>query len=279
MTKIRLSISIDRSVAARIDALVDGVTTKSRSEAIERVLREQLKDRKTAVILAGGEPSSLLVRGLNVYRPLVNIGERTLVEDQVLKARAAGFHNFVVVGHPNVISKIYEVIGNGKRHDVSVVYVEENDPKGNAKTLEKIKEHVRTDFLLIPCDHYFDFDLKNIYEFHVKNQGAATFGVHNLTSFEYAKTSVLVMEGMHIIDYEERPTKPKTHLVSTFIGYLKPEIFDYIAPGNVRWVLQEHVFPRLAKERKLFGYPVSGNWVNVHTREDVELVRTLAKQR
>ena len=56
---------------------------------------------------------------------------------------------------------------------------------------------------------------------------------------------------------------------------MRPEIFNYIPPGDVHWSLQEDVFPRLAKEGKLIGYPIMGNWINVHTKEDVEKVKSL----
>jgi len=89
---------------------------------------------------------------------------------------------------------------------------------------------------------------------------------------------VVVMDGYKIINHEETPKKPKTHLVSVFIGFIKSDVFNFIPPGDVYWSLQEHLFPKLAKEGKLIGYPIAGNWINVHTKKDVEKVIELKKK-
>jgi NDP-sugar pyrophosphorylase family protein len=48
-----------------------------------------------------------------------------------------------------------------------------------------------------------------------------------------------------------------------------------IPPLEIYWSLQKDLFPKFAKEGKLIGYPISGNWVNVHSKEDVEKVKSL----
>jgi len=58
---------------------------------------------------------------------------------------------------------------------------------------------------------------------------------------------------------------------------MKPDVFNFIPPGEVYWSLQEHLFPKLARGGKLIGYPVAGNWVNVHSKGDVKKVVELGK--
>lgn len=275
--KNRVSITLDSKVLEEVDKRVDGIFIRSRSDAIERILKENVIDSKTAVILAGGSPEKLLVRGAGVYRPLISIGKRTLIEDTVSKCREAGFTNIIIIGFPTVIAKLYEALGNGEKFGVNIVYVEEEKSLGSAKSLERAKKYLKTDFLFVPCDHWFDFDLKKLNEFHRTNGAVGTLAIHARTSFDW-KTSIVVMDGYKIVNYEEFPKKPKTHLVSMLIGFMKPEVFDNIPPGDVYWSLQEHVFPKLAKEGKLMGYPISGEWVNVHDRHDVEKVAELIKK-
>jgi len=272
--KVRVSLSLSEAIVNEIDKSVDGVIVKSRSDAIERILRKYTAEKKTAVILAGGEPEKLFVKEANTFRPLLNIGKKTLIEDIVLKCRKAGFTNIVIVGFPIVIAKIYEVLGNGSKYEVNITYIEEKRVLGSAKTLELAKNYLDSDFLFLPCDHWFDFDLGKLYEFHKAYNGLVTLGIHAKTSFDW-KSSVVVLDGHKIIDYEERPKRPKTHLISVFIGFMKKDIFNHIPPGEVYWSLQEHMFPKFAKEGKLVGYPLSGNWVNVHNLKDVEKVKEL----
>ena len=269
--KRRISITLDENVTANLDKLVDGLRIRSRSHAVEKILREHLLENRTAVILAGGDPRKLQVTGLNLYRPFVNVDGKMLIEDIVSKVRESGFSNIVVVGFPIIVSKIYEVLGNGAKYGVNIHYVEESQETGTAKSLELAKDYLGNDFLFLPCDQYFDFDLKKLYQFHLQQNGIATLGVHTSTSFDW-RSGVIQMDGYKIIGFEEKPENPKTRLRSAFVGFMKKEIFDYIPPGKVYWSLQDKVFPKLANENKLVGYPVAGNWVNVHTKDDVKKV-------
>lgn len=275
--KTRVSITLDKGILSEVDRRVDGVLIRSRSDAIERILKESVTESKTAVILAGGSPERLLLKGDDVYRPAVNIGKRSLIEDIVSKCREAGFSSIVIVGFPAVIAKLYEILGNGDKLGVGVVYIEEDKELGSAKSLEKARKYLRSDFLFLPCDHWFDFDLKKLADFHRMGGGVATLAVHSKTSFDW-NTSIVEMDGYKIVSYEEFPKKPKTHLVSMLIGFMKPEVFDNIPPGEVKWSLQENVFPKLARESKLMGYPIAGEWVNVHGKKDVDKAVELSKR-
>lgn len=268
MVKKRLSISLDTEVAQRIDSFVDGLVIKSRSDAIERFLRDHLSDKRTCVILAGGHPEQMVIEGSETLRPFADIGKRKLIEDLVLKAREAGYYNQIIAGSTKMISKIYELLGNGKRYDVNITYLEEKEPRGSAKTLELAKPYLKSDFLVLPCDHYFDFDLKKIRDFHTSNRAAITLAIHTRADYKW-KLGMVEMDGNRIVRYDEQPREPHTSLHSTLIGFFSPDIFDYIPPGEVSWSLQSDVFPKLSKEGRMFGYPTSGQWINVHAKDDV----------
>jgi len=260
------------------------ILSSSRDESYEELLEElidtfylRVESGKTCVILAGGEPKKLFVKELKTYRPLVNIGKQKLIEDIVLKCKKAGFDNIIIVGFSTIISEMHKVLGNGEKYDVKLNYVEEKKELGSAKTLELAKKYLKTDFLFLPCDHWFDFDLKKLQEFHFSQNGIATLGIHTRTSFDW-KTSVVVLDGYKIVDYEEFPKKPKTHLISVFIGFMKNDIFNYISGGESSCSLQYDVFPKLALNDKLFGYPIPGNWVNVHSKEDIEKINSIKEK-
>ena len=104
---------------------------------------------------------------------------------------------------------------------------------------------------------------------------AARRDLTHTAKIEAGRFGVVEMEGQNITSFEEHPKNPKSNLAAVFIGFLKPEIFDNIPPGNVRWSLQENIFPKLAKEGNMCGYPVPGNWINIHDPSDIEKVREL----
>lgn len=275
--KERISITLEPSIVKELDRSVDGIFIRSRSDAIEKILKNHVVEKKTAVILAGGLPEKLFLKDLGVYRPLIDMGGIKLVEYMITKCREIGFVNIIVVGFAPLISKIYEVTGNGEKYKVNITFIEEKKELGSAKTLELAKKYLDHDFLFLPCDSFFNFDLSKLWDFHNSYKGTITMGIHTRTSYEWRK-GIVEMDGYHITSYEENPKKPKTKLSGVFIGFVKPEVFNMIPPGDVHWSLQENVFPKLAAEGKLIGYPISGDWVNVHSKQDVENLIKLNKR-
>lgn len=275
--KNRISITLDADIVKELDRRVDGVFIRSRSDAIEKILKEQVVQKKTAVILAGGSPDRLMIRELGVYRPMISLGKSTLIEHIITKCREAGFTNIVIVGFAPIISKIYEVVGNGEKYNVGVVFIEETKELGTAKTLELAKKYLTHDFLFLPCDSFFNFELGRLWQFHNLQKGVITMGVHTRTNYEWEK-GIVEMDGYNITSYEENPKVPKTKLSGMFIGFMKPEVFNIIPPGEVYWSLQEHVFPKLAAEGKLIGYPMAGDWVNLHGKKDIDNLSKISKR-
>jgi NDP-sugar pyrophosphorylase family protein len=260
------------------------ILASNRDLSYEKLLEElidtfylRIESGKICVILAGGDPKKLFIKELKTYRPLVNVGKRKLIEDIILKCKKVGFDNIIIIGSKIIISKLSDALQDGEKYGAKLTYVEEIKKLGSAKTLELAKKYLKTDFLFLPCDHWFDFDLKKLQEFHFAQNGTATLGIHTRTSFDWNK-GVVVLDGSKITDFEEFPKKPKTHLTSVFTGFMKMEIFNYIPHGDVFCSLQEDVFPKLAVEGKLIGCSVSGNWVNVHSKEDIEKINSIKEK-
>ncbi len=273
MMKVRISLSLNEGVVGRIDKLTDGIRNKSRSDTIEKILNNYLSERRTCVILAGGSPDSLKLSGTDIFRPLVKINGGSLIEHIIRNVRRTNYNDIIIVGSQLVLSKIYEVIGNGRSLGVGINYVEEEKPLGSAKTLERVKDFVKSDFLLVACDNFFDFDLNNLTRFHESHDGAATLVLFAKQDEDWSKSSTIIMDGMRIIEYENMPSNPKSNLKAAFIGILSPKVFDYIPSGDINWSLQDNIFPVLAREGRLFGYMIPSEWVNIHSLKDLERIR------
>ncbi len=267
--KTRISVSINKEVLGRLDKEVDGINIISRSEAIEEIIKKHISEKKKCVILAGGDPKNLHIKDLKVYRPLVKIGNRTLIEDIIDKARKTGYSDILIVGSKEVLSAIYNKIGDGKDLNVDISYLEEKEQLGSGKTLDLVRNKIKNTFLFVPCDHYFNINLVEMEEYHKRNHGVATLVVYSGTEDEWKKTSIVELEGNKIKSYVENPKDIKTHLTALMIGFAEPAIFDYIPAGKISWSLQENIFGELAKKGLLVGYIYSGKWKNIHTKKDL----------
>ncbi len=268
--KTRVSISIDKEILEKLDRGVDKVSVFSRSEAIEKIIEQHVSERKKCVVLAGGSPEKLYMPEMKLYRPLVKIKGRTLIEDIIGKANKAGYNDILIIGSKEVLSAIYNELGDGKGLDVNIEYLEEKEHLGSAKTLSLAKPHIKNTFLFVPCDHYFETSLEEVENYHKRNKGTATLVIYSGTAHEWKKSSIVSLEGNLIVKYVEKPKYVETHLTSLMIGFAEPEIFGMVPAGKLTWSLQENIFTELAKRKKLVGYVYSGKWKNIHSRKDTE---------
>ncbi|MFX1282126.1 MAG: sugar phosphate nucleotidyltransferase [Promethearchaeota archaeon] len=272
--KTRITITIDPDIVKQIDAEIDGVLIRSRSEAIEKFVKQYLGQQRIAVILAGGNPDSLRTLETADYRPLLPINDKTLVEYIIDKIIAAGFQKIVIIGQSSLIKAIYSVIAPNKPLLESIEFIEESESLGTAKTLELSRSLIKNDFLIVPCDTYFDFNLQDLYNFHLQQNTLATFAIYSRTSFDSKYKGIVEMDGFRIVSHEEKPKEPKSHLIKTMIGILSPQIFEYIPPGPVEWRIEQELLSRLIEQKKVLGYPVAGEWFNIHTLQDLTMLKS-----
>lgn len=276
--KKRISLTISPDLIKEVEKYVDGIIVRSRSEAVESLLKEIIESRKTAVILAGGSPNKLYIPKLKTYRPLVKLHKKPIILHNIEVLKDSGFKNIYIIAQPKILSEIFNFLGDGKKLDVNLEYVQEKKELGTAKTLELVKKNIKSSFLVMPCDDYIGFDLKNLINYHRTHRGKVTLAVYAYK--ELVKSLGMVeMEGNIVVNYEEKPKNLRSHLRSTFIFISQPEVFSYIPPGEINWSLQENVFPKLIKEKELYGHLVSGKWFNIHTHEDAKEANELLKKR
>lgn len=264
MAKVRISLSIDRKILEKLDREIDRKTLFSRSQAVETIVESYVTQKKKCVILAGGPAKNLLADG--DYRPLLTVNGKPLILDIVEKARHAGFENIIIIGSKEVLSAIFRVLG-----EQGIDYVEEKDHLGTAQTLALAKQKLTQTFLLVPCDHYFELDLRLMEAYHKQNKGTATLAVYSGKKYAWQKSSIVELEGNLVTSYVEHPRQSGSYLTALLIGFAEPQIFDYIPSAGLEYSLQEDVFVELARQRRLVGYLFSGKWKNIHTKTDTKI--------
>jgi NDP-sugar pyrophosphorylase family protein len=279
MPKQRVTLTLDKDLITEIDAFVDGELIRSRSEAIDKFLKEFLSSKKTAVILAGGDPKNLLISESDIYRPLAIINREPLIKNSIEKIIAAGFQNILIIGSDVIVKKINKILGKGKDLGAKIEYFEEPEPLGTAKTLQKIQHKIKSDFLVVPADTFFDFNLSLLQDFHFKQQSIATFAIYTRTTFDSKYKGVVEMQGSLITSHIEQPEKPTTHLIKTLIAMFSPDIFEYIPAGKIKYTIETDVIQALINERRALGYLVSGDWFNIHTQDDLQQVENYLRNR
>ena len=104
---------------------------------------------------------------------------------------------------------------------------------------------------------------------HKENKALATIAL--TTVEDPSQYGVANLKGNRIQAFVEKPRREEapSNLINAGFYILEPEVIDYIPEGFT--MIEKDVFPKLAKEGKLFGYPFDGQWFDTGTMERYEL--------
>ncbi|MAG15834.1 nucleotidyltransferase [Candidatus Woesearchaeota archaeon] len=264
--KERVTLTLDSNLLREIDHKIDGHRIKSRSHAIELTLMQSYGASvpKTALILAGGIGTRLQPITFEVPKPLLTVHDKTLLEHLFDLFKKYGIKNIILsIGYKG--EKIKEAIGNGRKFGVNVTYVEESKALGTAGPLKLAKPFLTDTFIVSNADELKELDLMDMYIFHKENKATATIALASVQ--DPSAYGVAKLQGNRILEFIEKPKKENapSNLINSGIYILEPEVIDLIPDGFS--MLEKDIFPRLAREGRLYGYPFSGQWLNTGTLE------------
>ncbi len=250
----KIAISIDPYLLREIESKIDGVYIKSRSQAIEYLLRKALSgDVNTAFLLAGGIFGEKKAMNVHNGKPsIVNLIE--WMKDN-------GIERFIISVSYNE-NLIRKTLGDGSNYGVKISYLLESSPCGTAGAVKGAKNMLNSPFIVANCDGMFNFDLSSLLSYHKKMSGIVTLAIRETkTPTEYG---VVEMEGDNIISFNEKPSSSKTNLVSTGIYVFNPSVLSLLPDTGM---LERDVFPFLAHKNQLKGYIFTSRW------EDLERLK------
>jgi len=271
MTRQRITITLKKDILDLLDNMVDGSKIRNRSHAIEYILTKNLIPTSTNVlVLAGGPGIKLRPITYELPKCLIPIHGRPLLERTFDVLKKNNLKDVLLaVGHLG--DKIKKHFGDGSNFNMHITY-QDSDGKKLGTILPLIsarKKMGNNPFIVIYGDVIADIDYIDLLEFHKSHRGLATMA---LTSVEAASDwGVVSLQGSRIVNFEEKPKKKvSSHLINAGIYVFNPSIFNYLS--KKQRMLEHDLFPRLANEGKLYGYPFEGQWYDVGTPETYEKV-------
>ncbi len=216
-----------------------------------------------AVILAGGMGKRLYPYTLVIPKPLVPIGEQSILEIVVRQLAGKGFNNITcAVGYHADL--IMAVMGDGSKWGVSIDYSQEDKPLNTIGPLSKIK-NLDEPFLVMNGDLLSDLDFEALYQNHVESGTIATIA----TCKRHVQISLGVLEydGNHRLQgFHEKPEFD--YDVSMGIYIFDPRILEYI-PYDQPLGFDQLMFKLLEANEPVNVYPFNGRWLDMGTPDDL----------
>lgn len=257
--KERITVTIEKDVIDAIDKRVDGQKIKNRSHGMELLLRVAMGSAapRKALILAGGKGTRLRPITYELPKALIPIHGKTMTEHLFDLFKKYGIHDIILcVGHMK--EKIMKHFGDGSTFGVKITYIEENEALGTAGPIKLAKNLLNETFIVSNGDELKNIDLAEMYEFHKENKAAVTIAL--TTVADPTQYGVAKLSGSQILEFVEKPSlkDAPSNLINSGLYILEPSVINSIPAGFA--MLEKDVFPKLAKERQLCGYPFAGQW-------------------
>lgn len=219
----------------------------------------KLDNNYPVVIMAGGFGTRLKPLTNVIPKPLVPIGEKTIIEYIIDRFENVGCNNFYCsVNYKADILKYY-LDTKGKKLN----YFQEPQPLGTAGSLYLLKEKLQDTFFVINCDILLDIDLAELMKYHKKNNNLITL-VSVVKNFQIPYGTLKTKENGQLVELQEKPNE--VYQINSGLYILEPEIFDYVEDNKFLHITT--LIEKMLKDNKRVGvFPVNehswtdmGNW-------------------
>ena len=221
-----------------------------------------------AVILAGGLGSRLRPFTEVIPKPLLPLGEKSLMEIQITALRDHGF-NEIYVATNHMADFVEAFLGDGSKYGVKLIFSRETKPLGTCGPLTLLKADLTEPFLLMNGDVLTKLNFRAFYDFAVVQDSLLTVGT-KIISHPFRFGNVKVNASNHIVEVEEKPDL--NFEILSGIYCMKPGIFELI-PDNVYFGIDTLLTTMIAQHKPVSRYLIHEYWLDIGLVEDYSQAR------
>ena len=211
------------------------------------------------VIMAGGQGSRLRPLTNVLPKPLIPIGDQTMMEDIMDRFVECGCHDFYISVNykADFIRRYFDNLDKPQYH---VEYFQEDKPLGTAGSLHLLKDRINSTFFVSNCDIIIDEDYSEILDFHRQNNNEITV-VAALKNYSIPYGTLETSEGGFLTGLTEKPNL--TFKINTGMYILEPHLIKEIPSDRLYHIT--FLIEKLMKEgRKVGVFPISeGAWTDI----------------
>jgi len=225
-----------------------------------------------AVILAGGLGSRLRPFTETIPKPLLPIGEKSVLEIQIERLKDNGFDEIYLA--TNYKSEYIEnFFGDGSRYGVKLKISKEETPLGTVGPITLLKNELTEPFLMMNGDILTQLDFKKMYDFALSKDSMLTIGIKELiTPFQFGN---IFFEGDYVTGIQEKPDF-KTNIIAG-IYVFRPEIMEMI-PVNERYSMDGLINDMLSQDLPITKFQIDSYWLDIGQISDYQKAQEIYKE-
>jgi dTDP-glucose pyrophosphorylase len=237
------------------------------SDLLEAKQKKHKKINLPVVIMAGGEGTRLFPFTKVLPKALIQIGEKTILEQIINKFVEYGCKNFYL--SVNYKASLIKAYFNDIKCNCSINYIQEEKPLGTAGSLHLLKNKVNSSLFVTNCDTLIEADYSDILKYHRANKNEITV-VSSIKYFIIPYGVCEIGNNGNLVMIREKPEN--NFLVNAGLYILEPEILNDIPP-NKFYQITDLINDCIKKDKKIGVYPVSeSSWFDIGQWKELQAI-------
>ena len=210
------------------------------------------------VIMAGGEGRRLRPLTNIIPKPLIPIGDKTILEIIMDKFEMIGCSKFFM--SVNYKADIIKYYFNNTLHKYDITYIKEKKPLGTVGSVSLLKSYISTPFFISNCDIIIEQDYREVYDYHLTNGNDITI-IAALKSYNIPYGVIETGASGLLSNMNEKPDL--TYMINSGVYLLQPHLIEQI-PVNEFYHIT-HLIEKVKQGGGKVGvFPVSEkSWVDI----------------
>ncbi len=217
-----------------------------------------------AVIMAGGRGERLRPLTDSTPKPLLKVGDKTILEHNLDRLRLFGIDDFwITVKYLG--EQIEKHFGDGHEKSISIQYIHENEPLGTIGAVSKINNFSHDNILVANSDLLTNIDYEHFFLDFLKNDAdLSVVAIPYSVDIPYA---VLETSNGHVLSFHEKPTY--TYYSNGGIYLMKREVLRHI-PVDKPFNATDLMEVLIKRGNRVLSYPLVGYWLDIGRHEEYQ---------
>jgi dTDP-glucose pyrophosphorylase/CBS domain-containing protein len=216
------------------------------------------------VLMAGGLGARLKPLTDETPKPLLQIGDKPILETMLGGFIKAGFGKFFIAVNYKA-EMIQDYFGDGSAWGIEIEYLREKDRLGTAGALSLMPTRPTRPFFVMNGDLLTTVNFEQMLKYHSEHQAFSTVCVreHSVT----VPFGVVEFDDHRLISIREKPTHK--YFINAGVYLLDPGVLDFIAP-NETVDMPTLIERTVAKGKISVVFPLREYWIDVGRLDDLQ---------
>lgn len=217
-----------------------------------------------AVVMAGGRGERLKPLTDSIPKPLLKIGDKSIIERNIDRLAEYGISNiFITVKY--LAEQIVDAFENRKETEIKLNFINEGEPLGTIGSVSLINNFLNDFILVMNSDLLTNIDFEDFFLNFIEEK--ADMSVASVPYHVVVPYAVLEKKENQIISFKEKPTY--TYYSNAGIYLIRRKLLHMI-PVQKQFNATDFMDELIKNHYKVIQFPILGYWLDIGKHEDYQ---------